>query len=195
MPMTNGGKHPGGRPPNKMKAAEAAEREKMAAEARERILARTIMKLTPEIIEAIEEGIQTGNYPVVVAERLGVSRRTYYSWMEHGESQFMEGQQTGIFSTERDPLGLRAELFLVCTQAEAIWEFDCVDEMMGRRQRGDYIKNHLMILERRVPAHWGRREVAATGPGRIEDFADKWAAQRAEMLENARAATAGEAAE
>jgi len=196
MPMTEGGKHPGGRPkletgPAAELRAEQAERDLMREQARKRILSQVRLALTPELLDEILGKVAIGNYPGVAAEALGVPATTFGRWLADGENVWLENQHTGDFTTRVDPLGLRVELFLLVRQTEARWEDSVVEGMMGAMQEGRYIKNHLLVLERRVPSHWGKREVPLDGLKALEDMASEWDKARQEQLRDARAATAG----
>jgi hypothetical protein len=68
MPMKNGGKHPGGRPtePRSQRSRQAQERaelEALQAEARDRLIAKARVALTPELVLPDHRGDQGGQLP------------------------------------------------------------------------------------------------------------------------------------
>jgi transposase len=51
-------------------------------------------KLTPELIETIQNGIMLGNYLSVVAASCGVRRETIYAWLNRGNREERDGLDT-----------------------------------------------------------------------------------------------------
>jgi hypothetical protein len=161
------GKHPGGRPRNPdgkrgRKRAELAELPKMEMEARARIMARTQLMLTPDLIDGLVEGMRAGNYAEVLARRAGVAPSTYASWVRSGEERW----ESGEFCTADDPMGLCVELYLRIDQADAEWESTMVESMNKLIRDGGYWAGHMTFLQRRHPERWdtlGRGQVGAKG--------------------------------
>src|SRR5438034_667006 len=107
------------------KELEQAELAEMQREARERLLAKAQLTLTPEIVFQIVEGIAEGNYPVVVSRSLGIPDSTYKRWLEDGRKAW----ESEEFASPSDPLGLRCELYLLVEQSDAEWERATVKQM------------------------------------------------------------------
>lgn len=100
-------------------------------------------KLTPEVAAAIVAAVEAGNYPEVAAEAEGVAARTYYHWMQLGEtdepgneafSQFRQAVTRARAAAERAMVGIVRTAAVDNPQA-AQW-----------------------FLERSRPDRWGRRD-------------------------------------
>jgi transposase-like protein len=114
-------------------------------------------KLTPEVKERIVRAIRAGNYGEVAARAAGISRSTYYRWMERGR----EGE--AIYCDFADAV----------SGAEADAEVEAVARI--RQAMPDDWRACAHYLERRHPDRWRRRETRehtgeGGGPIRITDL-------------------------
>lgn len=163
MPFKDG-KHPGGNgvhmptgAGSRQKARAAALR-KLEAEARERIISGAVIALDAELVAQIVEKIPTGNYPSVIAESLGVPPGTFAVWMQKGKRlwETRDSPETE-FTTAADPEGLRVQLYLCVSRAEASWEYGQVETMAEKIRDGSYWQGEMTMLQRRKPARWDAR--------------------------------------
>lgn len=187
MPMQDGGKHPGGRKrvPGSVRQLKEAERAELAAmqrEARERLLAKAQVALTPEMVMQIVEGIAEGNYAVVVARSLGIPDATYKRWLEDGRKAW-EAEE---FVSRADPLGLRCELYLLVEQSDAEWERRTVKQMRELIEKGSYWAGHMTLLQRRHPERWDARGRGGSDEELgYEQKLRQWEAERAQQRASA----------
>ena len=104
-------------------------------------------KCTPEVIERIAQALRLGNYADTAASYGGIDERTYYRWLEQGESgeepycQFCQAVKEASHVAEMRALGRIQQAADAGTWQAAAW-----------------------FLERRTPGKWSRREkVEMTG--------------------------------
>jgi transposase len=97
-------------------------------------------KLTPEVQERIISAIRAGNYASVAAAYAGVGERTFYTWMEKGESQ---------------PSGKYAQFRHAVKSAESEAEVRAVATI--QKLMPDTWQAAMTYLERKFPNRWGRR--------------------------------------
>jgi len=100
-------------------------------------------KLTPEVHAAIVKAVRGGNYPEIAAQSAGVEARTFYTWMQRGESD-ADGDE--IYRQFRQAI----------TRARAWAE----RKMVGivRRAAIDDAQSAQWYLERSASDRWGRRD-------------------------------------
>jgi transposase len=98
-------------------------------------------KLTPEVEEKIVSAIRAGNYAQVAAEYAGISKRTFYNWLQWGQ----EGRRRpyvhflhAVKTAEREAEG----------RAVAIVQKHMADNWQAA----------MTYLERKHPERWGRRD-------------------------------------
>jgi hypothetical protein len=133
-------------------------RAQLDAEARERCLRLARVELTPELVDQIVECIPTGNYPGVIAQSLGITPSTFRTWMDAGRARWetRDAPET-MLTSPADPLGLRVELYIRVSRAEAEWEADLVEDMVGRIDDNRQWAGHMTMLQRRKPERWEAR--------------------------------------
>lgn len=100
-------------------------------------------KLTPETQAAIVAAVEEGNYPEVAAESEGVNGRTYYRWMQQGESDAPEDEPYRQFRQ-------------AITRARAKAERSMVG--IVRAAAADDPRAAEWYLERSASDRWGRRD-------------------------------------
>ena len=103
-------------------------------------------KLTKELIEKAADIIARGNYYKVAMDILGISKPTWYRWMQQGEVD----ENKGINSLERD-------FFNSIKKAEA----DAIDRNLSIIQKAAMEGNwqaSAWYLERKYPEQWGKRD-------------------------------------
>ena len=100
-------------------------------------------KLTPEIHRRIVKAVRCGNYGEVAAQSEGVDKRTFYRWMELGQSDADEHEDYRQFRH-------------AVTRARAVAERRMVNVV-----RTDAVQNAesaRWYLERSASDRWGRRD-------------------------------------
>ena len=100
-------------------------------------------KLTPKVQEALVRAIQAGNYATVAVSYAGISRATFYRWMQQGQAD-----ETGPFR----------EFYNAIRQAETQAEVRAVAILQGHMQ--DSWQAVVAFLERRFPDRWGRKDLS-----------------------------------
>lgn len=98
-------------------------------------------KLTPRVHAAIVDAIRDGSYVETAAEAGGISKATFYHWMERGEAD-----EAGEFS----------DFFYAVRAASAQAEIDAVRQLRAAAERS--WQAAVAFLERRFPERWGRSE-------------------------------------
>jgi transposase-like protein len=108
--------------------------------------------LTPEVAAKIVKTVREGNYISTACIAAGISRRTFYNWIDAAE----EGKPEHL------------EFFNALKQAEAEAEIDAVRDM---KKGGKRFLPSATLLERRWRDRWGRSDRVATegqrGPGPV----------------------------
>ncbi len=98
-------------------------------------------KLTPELQEALVQAIRAGNYAAVAVQYAGISRSTFYRWMQRGQ---------------RAKSGLYCEFFEAIRRAESQAEVRAVAILQGHMK--DSWRAAMTFLERKYPDRWGRKD-------------------------------------
>lgn len=96
--------------------------------------------ITPTLIGVIQNGISKGNYPEIAARAAGVSRSTYYLWLQKGKADRDAGRET-LYATFSDAI----------KEAEATAEGLLLD-VVGDGEKG--WQSSAWILERRWRERW-----------------------------------------
>lgn len=125
-------------------------------------------ELTPEIISHVETEVRRAHFPVVVARKLGIHKKTWEGWMK-------EGEQAHLSDTDGDPGDahyLERTLFERIEEAEAYAEMELLNMAREQAQLGKTSWNgFLTTLERRFSDRWRKREPSAG------DINESWEAQ------------------
>ena len=98
-------------------------------------------KLTPEVREKIVSAIRAGNYAQVAAEYAGISRSTFFRWLDRGR----QAQR-----------GLYRDLFEAVEAAEREAEVRAVAIL--QKHMDESWQAAMAFLERKHPERWGRRD-------------------------------------
>lgn len=99
-------------------------------------------KLTQEVQELIVSALRAGNYQETAARFAGISKPTFYRWMERGESEAEEDQKYRDF---RDAV----------EKAKAVGEVLDLKVINDAAQDGSW-QAAAWKLERKFPHKWGR---------------------------------------
>lgn len=98
-------------------------------------------KLTPELIKEAARLVAEGNYITHVAQALGISRKTFYNWLEQGA---------------RATRGLKREFYEAITKAEA--EAVLRNVKIIQKAAETNWQAAAWWLERKYPEEWGRKD-------------------------------------
>lgn len=98
-------------------------------------------KLTPEVQAKIVQAIRSGNYAEVAAKYAGVSRATFYAWLERGE---------------RETEGPYLDFLDAIKAAESAAEVEAVAQV--RLASRESWQAGMTWLERKFPDRWGRHD-------------------------------------
>lgn len=98
-------------------------------------------KLTPEVQSTIVTAIERGNYEVPAAEAAGISKTTYYRWLQEGE---------------RAKSGKVRDFWEAVERARGASELDLV-EVIREAAPGDW-NAAKWLLERRFSSRWANTQ-------------------------------------
>lgn len=127
-------------------------------------------KLTPELQSQIVQLITAGCYPEVAAGACGISRTTFYEWMQRAAGQHPDRPATKELSAFADAISEavdKSEVRLVLKLAE-------YEEGKRKGKRKPWVKSRLTMgqvvaaqwkLSRRFPDRWGQRPMASVAVG------------------------------
>lgn len=108
-------------------------------------------KLTPELIKEAARLVAEGNYITHVAQALGISRKTFYNWLEQGA---------------RATHGLKREFYEAITKAEA--EAVLRNVKIIQKAAETNWQAAAWYLERRYPELFGRKDKIGVDPDNNE---------------------------
>lgn len=129
---------------------------------KQRILDMTTIALTEELMVEITALVLDGNYPAVVARKLMIPVGTFQNWINKGEEMI----ERELYGTPEDPEGLRPQLYLLVSQAEANFEVSTLEDLQFRIKEGKINwQGDMAILERRFPQRWSKRDAPPAGKG------------------------------
>lgn len=100
------------------------------------------LKLTPELLAAIEQEIGDGNYVTTVCQAHGINRTSFYDWKNRGEKA-----SSGLFR----------DFYEAVERATAKSEQKYVEVIKNAANDGTWTAA-AWWLERRYPDRWGKRE-------------------------------------
>jgi transposase len=114
-----------------------------------------LLTLNPELLNKAVEFIENGNYAHTAFQALGVSRFTYYNWLNKGEKDINDGQET-VYSYFYDRIkkaeGVAETRLLESIQVAAASSKDNDGKLIkGQWQAAAW------ILERKYFAKWGAK--------------------------------------
>jgi len=109
------------------------------------------IKLTGEAIGGICEYIKEGSTVAHACMASGISRRTYYYWIERGE-QVEEKEANEEILTEEEGL------FLQFIQAIRKAEAECQIKLVREISNDKNWQSKAWLLERRFPEDWARKD-------------------------------------
>ncbi|MHA2063216.1 MAG: helix-turn-helix domain-containing protein [Candidatus Thorarchaeota archaeon] len=98
-------------------------------------------KLTPELLETIVELLEAGNYDIVAAQAVGITRATFYRWIRKGKE---------------DKEGEHFEFYQAVERAKAKGETELLATI--RRASNRTWTAAAWILERSRPERWSLRK-------------------------------------
>jgi hypothetical protein len=125
-------------------------------------------ELTPEILTVIEREVKRAHFPHVVAQRLGVHRKLWESWMKLGEDAHLRDSD----GEPEDKNFIYRELFERINEAEAFAEMELLNMARDQAEQGKAAwSGFLTTLERRFSDRWRKRDAAAG------DLSETWEAQ------------------
>ena len=104
-------------------------------------MAKPRTKLTPELQETLVQAIRAGNYALVAVQYAGISRSTFYRWMQKGQ---------------KAATGLYREFYEAIQLAESQAEVRAVAILQSHMQ--DSWQAAMTFLERKFPERWGRKD-------------------------------------
>jgi transposase len=99
-------------------------------------------KLTPELQKRIVKLVRDGNYIETAAIAAGITKQTFYNWMERGKAG-------------EEPF---AEFFDALKRAEAEAEAEIAATVRAGLRDAPQWQSAMTFLERRWPTRWGRRD-------------------------------------
>jgi transposase len=99
-------------------------------------------KLSPEVTEQVTRLLRVGNTVEIAAEAAGISRATFFNWMDRG---LLDGSDNEIHRDFRDAV----------EQARAEAEATLVARIAKAAQNGSW-SAAAWLLERRSPENWAK---------------------------------------
>jgi hypothetical protein len=108
-------------------------------------------KISPEIQGAIALHVEAGNYPEVAAQAEGISKATYYRWMQRGEEDEAAGRRT-VYREFRERI----------TRARAKAQTYYVGLLLRNADERSDSRAIIEYLARTDPARWGRKDVVVS---------------------------------
>ncbi len=120
------------------------------------------------MLAVVEREVKRAHFPHVVAQRLGVHRKLWDTWMKIGE-------QAHLSDTHGEPADenfIYRELFERINEAEAWAEMDLLNKARDMAEQGKASwSGFLTTLERRFSDRWRKRDQA------LGDLGETWEAQ------------------
>lgn len=118
-------------------------------------------KLTPQVTQQIVQALQAGNYQDVAASYAGISKGTFYSWMDRGRIE-RDRQGSGLDPDETEAPFL--EFLNAIETARAQSEVRAV-ALINKAAQGGTWQAAAWFLERSYPNRWSRyQRNEVTGP-------------------------------
>lgn len=146
--------------------------------------------LTAELQVRIVDAIKAGNYTEVAAEAAGVSKRTYYYWMERGRKEAERLEQNPSARPRKSEAPF-LQFFQAVKQAKAEAELRDLSIISNAARSGNW-QAAAWKLERSHPERWGKKETTEhTGIVRIEDTRERLA-ERIEKIAKRRQGADGD---
>lgn len=128
-------------------------------------------KLTPEVQEKIVSALNAGNYQDTAARYAGITRATFYNWLERGRIE-RERIESGEKPSKSE--AIYVEFIEAIEQARANAEVRAVALIQKAATEGNW-RAAQFFLERSHPQRWGalnRTEISGPQGGPIETMID-----------------------
>lgn len=120
--------------------------------------------LTLEVSERIIALIVDGNYVLTAAAACGISRRSFYDWMERGRAE-LDALEKSDIEQPYEPKHVEQLFADFAARVEVATAQSEINALKDVRAQGERWQAAMTYLERRFPNRWGRRQaIEHSGP-------------------------------